>query len=134
MIRYLLDSNVWISHLKGVNLKLSLKLVGTPHGDLAVCSVVWAELLHGATKYHDPAKREQQLATTIGSLPSLNFDTAAARHYAKIRHQLEIQGNMIGGNDLMIAAIALANDLTVVTNNTSDFQRVPGLPVEDWSV
>ena len=134
MIRYLLDSNVWISHLKGMNLGLSQRILASRQSELAVCSVSWAELLHGATKYHDPARRDRQLAQTIGGLHSLDFDLNAARQYARIRDELERQGNIIGGNDLMIAAIALANDLTVVTNNTSEFKRVIGLRVEDWSV
>ncbi len=133
MICYLVDSNVWISHLKGMSLGLSRRVIGTRKSELAVCSVIWAELLHGATKYHDPARREHQLAQTIGGLRSLDFDLEAARHYARIRDHLERQGNIIGGNDLMIAAIALANDLTIVTNNTDEFKRVPGLRVEDWS-
>ena len=55
-------------------------------------------------------------------------------HYARIRDHLELRGQIIGGNDLMIAAIALAHDLTVVTHNCGEFNRVPGLRVEDGSV
>jgi tRNA(fMet)-specific endonuclease VapC len=65
---------------------------------------------------------------------SLPFDSAAARHYAAIRHDLERRACIIGNNDLMIAAIALANDLTVITHNVDEFSRVTGLKVEDWSV
>ena len=65
---------------------------------------------------------------------SFDFDLEAARHYAVIRSDLEMRRQIIGNNDLMIAAIALANDLTVVTNNVNEFNRVPGLRSEGWSV
>ena len=64
---------------------------------------------------------------------SFSFDNAAAERYAAIRDRLEARGETIGGNDYLIAAIALVHDLTVVTNN-SEFRRVDGLRVEDWSV
>ena len=69
----------------------------------------------------------------LNPLENFDFDRAAARHCAIPRDTLEKAGMVIGLNDLMIAAIALANDLTVVTNNTGEFNRVPGLRVEDWS-
>jgi len=67
-------------------------------------------------------------------LPNLPFDLPAARRYARIRDHLERAGQVIGGNDLMIAAIALTHGLTLVTNNGAEFQRVPGLQVEDWTI
>ncbi len=134
MISHLLDSNVWIAYLKGRDITLMQRVKARRPEQLSVCSVVWAELLHGAEKYDAPEKRKRQLDETIGGLVSLDFDLSAARHYARIRYQLERAGLRIGGNDLMIAAIALANDLTVVTNNTGEFARVPGLRIEDWSV
>jgi tRNA(fMet)-specific endonuclease VapC len=64
----------------------------------------------------------------------LPFDSTCVPQYARIRDHLERKGNLIGGNDLMIAAIALTHDLTVVTSNCQEFSRVPGLRVEDWTV
>ena len=64
---------------------------------------------------------------------SLPFDSACVPEYARIREHLESQGSSIGANDLLIAAIALTHGLTVITNNTDEFKRVPGLRVEDWS-
>jgi tRNA(fMet)-specific endonuclease VapC len=63
---------------------------------------------------------------------SLPFDDSAAAAYARIRHELEQSGNMIGPHDLMIAAIAVANNLVLVTNNTKEFSRIRSLAVEDW--
>lgn len=63
---------------------------------------------------------------------SLGFDDAAAEIHAQIRHQLETAGTPIGPYDLQIAAIALDSGLTLVTHNTAEFSRVPGLTIEDW--
>ena len=68
---------------------------------------------------------------TLSPFRSLPFDDAAARHYAEIRDDLETRGAIIGPNDLLIAAIALANDLTLVTSN-HEFSRIEGLRTEDW--
>jgi tRNA(fMet)-specific endonuclease VapC len=69
---------------------------------------------------------------SLQGLVRLDFDLDAAREYARIRAGLELGGNVIGSNDLMIAAIAKAHDLIVVTHNVAEFMRVPGLRVEDW--
>lgn len=90
--------------------------------------------LHGARKYGDPVKREARIETTLNPFPNLLFDLNAARRFARIRDELERAGQVIGGNDLMIAAIALVHGLTVVTHDCGEFERVPGLQVEDWSV
>jgi len=101
---------------------------------LCFCSVVKAELLHGAQKYGNRQRRLAVLAETFAPYVSLPFDDAAAAAYAAIRHELEVTGNVIGPNDLMIAAIALANNLTLVTHNTAEFGRIASLPIEDWQI
>lgn len=81
-----------------------------------------------------PAKtlaNQQQFLALFASLP---FDDAAAMQYGNIRAVLAAQGQLIGPNDLMIAAAALVHDLILVTHNTREFQRVPGLHIEDWEV
>ena len=72
--------------------------------------------------------------TLLGAFRSLFFDDAAADHAAHVRAALEAAGTSIGPNDLLIAAIALANGLTLVTHNTREFGRVPGLGIEDWEL
>ncbi len=133
-MRFLVDTNIWIFYLKSQHTPVRSKLASTPPGEIAVATVVWAKLLHGARKYGDPADREARVENTLRPFHCLPFDLDAARHYARIRDDLERRGQLIGGNDLMIAAIALTHGLTVVTNNVSEFSRVPGLRVEDWSV
>ena len=132
-MRYLLDTNVWIVYLKAVETKVRDRLEHTSPAEIATCTVVWAELLFGARKYDDPVKREARIAATLSPFTNLPFDLDAARNYAHIRDELERARQIIVGNDLMIAAIARARGLTVVTHNCREFERVQGLQVEDWT-
>lgn len=133
-MRYLLDSNILIFVIKDPECLASKRLKVMAVAEVAICSVVEGELYHGAKKYGDPAKRKAVLDELLAPYTSLAFDSACVPRYAAIRDQLERQGKVIGGNDLMIAAIALAHDLVVVTNNCEEFKRIPGLRVEDWTV
>ncbi len=99
---------------------------------LFVCAVVRAELLFGAAKSQNPALTEAKQHAFLDRFVSLPFDDRAAAVYATVRADLERRGEMIGANDLMIASIAIANDLTVVTHNVSEFGRVAGVRLEDW--
>lgn len=130
---WLVDTNCWISYLKGKNPAFGRRLIATPAAQVLVCAPVLAELLHGARKYGNPAEREQRVHQTLAPDVCLPFDEAVAVYYADIRHELERRGAVIGLFDMQIAAIALAHDLIVVTSNTDEFVRVPGLKVEDWS-
>ena len=93
---------------------------------------MWAELHCGARLAQNPQRELAKLQDAFGAWPRLPFDDAAAESYGEIRAQLQRAGNMIGGNDLMIAAIAQTNELTLVTHNTSEFARVPNLQIDDW--
>jgi tRNA(fMet)-specific endonuclease VapC len=93
-----------------------------------------AELYFGAFKSPQPAKNFALLATFLPVFLSLPFGDLAAKVYGQIRADLEARGTPIGPNDLMIAAIALSNDLTLVTHNIAEFGRVPGLKLVDRHV
>ena len=129
---FLPDTNVWISLLKNPGGKLAAKVQSQPVADILLCAVVKAELWHGAEKYGNRERRLRALGMLFAPFASLPFDDAAARHYADIRHQLELQGRVIGPNDLKIAAIARTHGLTLVSAD-QEFSRVPGLKVEDWT-
>ena len=131
---WLLDSNAWIHYLKNPGSHIRAELERRTPDEIVVCAVVKAELLHGAQKYGIPERRVAIVRETLAPYRSLPFDDAAAEHYARIRHELEQSGSRIGPHDLLIAAICLAHDCTLVTANLSEFQRVQGLRVEDWSV
>ena len=129
---YLLDTNVCIGLLNGTLPSEAAALA--KHGPSAVrlCSVVKAELLYGARKSEHEAANLRLLDRFFARLTSLPFDDAAAVSYAGIRERLERSGTPIGPNDMMIAAIAIANDTVLVTNNAREFERVVGLNLEDW--
>ncbi len=129
---HLLDTNAWIVYLKLPQTRIRERLEKLQPSDVALCSVIKAELWHGAEKYGNRLHRLELLRRTFAPYVSLPFDDAAAAEYGRLRHQLEITGQLLGPNDLMIAAIALTNRLTLVTHNTSEFGRVTELNVEDW--
>jgi len=92
-----------------------------------------AELFYGAYK---SMKREQNLAKIrqfIRQFKVVGFNNAAVEAYGEIRAELERKGNVIGANDFFIAATAKAHNAILVTNNTREFSRIPGLTIEDWT-
>ena len=134
-MNYLLDTNFWVDHLRrGPNSKVTAKLVALPPGSAFLCSVVLGELLDGAYRSgpNHVSTNLALIATLRRQSASLPFDDAAAEEYGKLRSHLANRGTPIGPNDLLIASIALADSLTVVTHNTTEYCRVPGLLVEDW--
>ena len=130
---WLLDTNAWIFYQKNPAHRIHDELAKREPSDIFTCSIVRAELLHGAMKYGIPERRRAIILKTLAPYRSLPFDDAAAEHYAQLRHELELARQIIGPNDLIIAAICLANDITLVTSNTAEFSRVAGLRVEDWN-
>lgn len=130
----LLDTNTCIRYLNGRAPRVRQRLQAHRRDEIAVCSIVKGELFFGAAKSNDPARtlaRQQQFLSRFVSLP---FDDAAAQRYAQIRAALFAAGTPIGPLDMQIAAIALANGLILVTHNTREFARVPGLTLDDWEV
>jgi tRNA(fMet)-specific endonuclease VapC len=101
--------------------------------DVAVSSVTLAEAWTGAAKSQDPVETRRIWDHFFKPLRILDFDDKAADRYATVRAHLERKGTMIGGNDCMIAAVALAHELIVVTGNAEEFERVPRLKVENWA-
>ena len=133
-MKYLLDTNTCIRYINGRSKRVSDKLNALDEGDAVVCSVVKAELFFGALRSQNPIKTMAGQRQFLSLFISLPFDDAAAEYYGQIRADLTTKGTPIGGNDLLIAAIALANDLILVTHNTAEFRRVAGLKFEDWEI
>jgi tRNA(fMet)-specific endonuclease VapC len=133
---YLLDTNAWIAYLRQANAALIQKVQQANPADIRLCSVVLAELFYGAFR-SAPTMQGHNLALLqrlCQQFTSLPFDDRAAEHYGLVRADLAAKGTPIGPNDLLIAAIALANGLTLVTHNTIEFSRVSGLTLEDWQI
>ena len=131
---YLLDTNACIQLWQRKNLTVRKHFAQFSPADIALCSVVKAELLFGALRSEQKENNLQLLQKLFAPLHSFEFDDNAAEHYAQIRADLTVQGNLIGANDLMIAAIARANKTTLITHNVAEFERVQGLTIEDWEV
>ena len=91
------------------------------------------ELWYGVERSKDSAEENKRLAEKIiGRFVSLPFDDRAALEWARARAALALIGKPVGSHDLIVASIAIANNLTVVTHNTKDFANIPGLRIEDW--
>ncbi len=131
-MRYLLDTNACIGFLTGRAPGVMRRLDSVPLSEVVVCSVVKAELHYGAARSVDPERTLTTQREFLDRLVSLDFDDRAAEIVGRIRADLAVKGTPIGPYDLQIAAIALANDLTLVTRNVDEFRRVEGLKVEDW--
>ncbi|MEX2092062.1 MAG: type II toxin-antitoxin system VapC family toxin [Pirellulales bacterium] len=128
---WLLDANVCIRYLNRRSPSLKAKLDAADPAQVLVCSVVKAEMYFGAARSRDPARAMAEQRLFLSRFRSLPFDDIAAESYAEVRADLTRRGQLIGPNDLMIAAICLAKDVTMVTHNVSEFGRINGLNIED---
>ena len=134
-MRVLLDANTCIAYLHRKQPHVEVRVAqALSSAEAALCSIVKAELLYGARRSAHVEENLASLATFFGAFPSLSFDDRAAEAAGRVRAELARAGTPIGPHDVLIAAIALANDLTLVTNNTREFARVAGLRIEDWIV
>ncbi|MFY9259217.1 MAG: type II toxin-antitoxin system VapC family toxin [Gallionella sp.] len=129
---FLLDTNVCIQLLNEKSSTVLQHFREHRPSDIALCSVVKAELLYGARRSQRVEANLQLLKAFFVPLSSLSFDDACAEHYGQIRANLVNQGKPIGANDMLIAAIARAHDAVLVTHNTGEFSRVAGLHLVDW--
>jgi tRNA(fMet)-specific endonuclease VapC len=129
---FLLDTNVCIGILTGRSTKAVAKLRQLAPTEVRICSVVRAELQFGARNSSRVEANLSLLETFLSPFMSVAFDDSAANYYGRIRADLHRAGELIGPNDLLIAALALANDLVLVTHNVKEFGRVPGLRWQDW--
>lgn len=130
-LRYLLDTNILSDLVHQPQGTVATQIAAA--GEETVCTsiIVAAELRFGATK-SGSRKLADRVDLILSAVEILPLEAPADHHYGKLRHHLTIQGTPIGPNDMLIAAHALSAGLTVVTANTGEFSRVPGLNVENW--
>ncbi|MFC7461429.1 type II toxin-antitoxin system tRNA(fMet)-specific endonuclease VapC [Hydrogenophaga defluvii] len=131
MLRYLLDTNIVIYVLKQRPVEV-LSVFNANSNRMAISSITLAELLHGAEKSLRVSDNLVAIEDFCSRLEVLPYGPKAAQHYGAIRAVLEKQGQPIGVNDLHIAGHARSEGLVLVTNNVSEFVRVPALEVENW--
>nr|UOZ97486.1 Ribonuclease VapC2 [Cupriavidus sp.] len=130
-MRYLLDTNVWIAAIKGVE-SVKERLERTPSTDIVLSPIVLGELHLGVEKSQLKKKNAVAVDLIAQGFEVIPLTAETSRVYAQIRGQLEQRGKIIGANDLWIAAQALAEGVCLVTDNTAEFSRVSGLKWENW--
>jgi tRNA(fMet)-specific endonuclease VapC len=130
-LRYLLDTNILSDLLRRPRGPVADRIAEV--GEAAICAsiVVAAELRYGAAK-SGSLQLAERVDLLLSALEILPLEPPVDHRYAEIRHYLAKQGILIGPNDLLIAAHAMAADLTLVTANTREFQRIPSLQIENW--
>jgi tRNA(fMet)-specific endonuclease VapC len=131
--RFLLDTNICIYIRQNKPDQVLRRFRRLQPGEAALSVITFGELLYGAAKSAQQTIAIERLRELIRLLPALPLPENAAEKYGAIRAELESKGEMIGNNDLWIAAHALAAKLTLVTNNEKEFRRVRGLKVQNWA-
>ncbi|AZO94926.1 type II toxin-antitoxin system VapC family toxin [Halocella sp. SP3-1] len=132
-MKYMLDTNICIYIIKEKPEKVINKFHTLDVGDVCISSITLAELEYGVEKSQYTERNRLALAGFLSSIEVLPFSDKAASEYGRIRAELERQGNIIGAYDLMIGAHALSENITLVTNNTKEFQRINNLSLENWA-
>lgn len=129
----LLDTNICIYIINAKPAAVLQRFRQYRIGEIGVCSVVAAELAYGVAK-SGSLRNRQALEMFLAPLTILPFDEPAAWAYGELRAELERKGTTIGSLDMLIAAHALSQQALLVTNNTDEFTRVPGLQLDNWVV
>lgn len=129
---YMLDTNICIFGIKG-HAKVLQNITSHPAKEICISSITYSELCHGVENSQAVLKNKLLLHSFLAAIKILPFDAEAAEAYGKIRTYLQKQGTPIGPLDTLIAAHGQAAGAVIVTNNTREFSRVPGLNLEDWT-
>ena len=133
MARLMLDTDTCSYIMKRSNPEVLRRLQGVPVSDVCMSVITKSELLYGVEVSPRRAQDAAALAAFLPYVEVLDFPDAAALHHGEIRSDLKKRGSLIGASDLFIAAHARCLGLTLVTNNTAEFERVQGLRLENWT-
>lgn len=132
MLKYMLDTNICIFTVKNRPQQVR-EAFNRHHGQLCISSISLMELIYGAERSAMPERNLSVIEGFSARLEVLNYDQAAASHTGQLRAELARSGTPIGPYDQLIAGHARSQGLILVTNNRREFDRVPGLRVEDWT-
>ena len=132
-MNYMLDTNICIYAMKNKPAQVLQRLEREISNGVYISSITVAELEYGVRKSSFVEKNMQALLRFLLPFIILPFDASAASEYGIVRSYLQKRGEIIGPMDMLIAAHAKAENMTIVTNNTGEFSRVPDLKIEDWS-
>ena len=130
---YMLDTNICIYAMKNKPEKVLRRLREELDNGVCISSITLAELEYGMKHSSNPAKNEQALLRSLVPFSVLPFGSTAAAEYGESRAYLQSQGTPIGPLDMLIAGYARAEKMILVTNNVREFERVPGLELENWA-
>lgn len=130
--RFLLDTNICIHIRRRRPPEVLARFQRLRPGEVVISVITYSELAYGVEKSRFREQAAKQLEELAGLLPVMGLPRQAGQFYGAIRAALEAKGEMIGNNDLWIAAHARAAELTLVTNNEREFRRIPGLKVQNW--
>jgi|ERR1051326_273232 tRNA(fMet)-specific endonuclease VapC len=131
--RFLLDTNICIYIRQRRPPGVLARFQRLRPGEAVISVVTYGELLYGVEKSRLREQATRQLTELAGLLPVLELPARAGEFYGAIRAALESKGEMIGNNDLWIAAHAMAAGLTLITNNEQEFRRIGGLKMQNWT-
>ncbi len=134
MIRYLLDTNICIYLIKKHPPEVLERFQQIQLKQLYISTITLFELYYGIEKNKSHQRNSAALENFIAPLSIVDFTAESAKQAALIRHQLQQKGTPIGAYDIQIAAIALSENMTLLTNNTREFERVQGLKLENWVI
>ena len=132
-MKYMLDTNICIYAIKNKPESVIRKVLAQNPEDLCISVITYAELMHGVEKSQAVEKNRIAMSLFLSAITVLDFSSRAAEVYGEIRGELEKKGTPIGPMDLLIAGHAKSQNLVLVTNNTREFVRIPGLQIEDWT-
>ena len=133
MTKFLLDTNICIYIIKQKPKKVLDRFLKQKVGDLAISTITLSELEYGVGKSSKLIQNKIALTEFLAPIEIIEYDSRAAEVYGNIRSTLEKLGKVIGPLDMLIAAHAVSHGLVLVTNNEKEFQRVPGLRLQNWS-
>ena len=131
MLKYLLDTNIVIYVLKRRPVEV-LAVFNTNASRMAISSITLSELMYGAEKSLNVNRNLEAIEEFVSHLDVLPYDAKASQHYGQIKAALERKGEIIGENDIHIAAHAISQGLILVSKNVKEFKRVPNLALENW--
>ncbi|NOS89506.1 MAG: PIN domain-containing protein [Methylococcaceae bacterium] len=132
-MKYAIDSDILIYYLKN-HPKVVERFIDTPMDDLSTTIINYTELLFGAYKSAKLVENLTAIRHFLDALTIVQFDKQSADIFAQTKARLQKEGNSVADMDLLIASICLANNLTLVTNNTRHFEKIADLPLENWSL
>ena len=132
-MKYMLDTNICIYLIKNKNEHLISKIINQKSSDICISSIVYSELMYGVLHSNQVEKNFIALTMFLRNIEIIDFDSKAATEYGYIKNELSKQGTPIGPFDCLIAGHAKSLDITLITNNEKEFNRINNLKIENWA-